>query len=380
MKAFARSIIETVRHPLLILDREFRIVAANGPFYHTFDTTPVDGEGRSLFDLDNHRWDSPPLRAALDGVVGRGGTVEDLEIAREVPRLGLRILAVNARQVQRDDDDVPMLFLGVEDVTERRRAADELQALNVELERRVAERTAELVATNRELAASNRELEAFCYSVSHDLRAPLRAVDGFSQELADTCADRLDEQARHYLRRVRNGVQRMGQLIDDLLKLSRVSRTELTRERVDLSALAAAVAAECRQREPGRSVTFVVQPGLVADCDPRLVRVVLDNLIGNAWKFTAKAPAARIEFGQSATSPPTFYVRDDGAGFDMAYQTKLFGAFQRLHTDRDFPGTGIGLATVQRIVRKHGGEVWAEGAVGRGATFSFTLSTPKAPS
>ncbi|MBP3956722.1 PAS domain-containing sensor histidine kinase [Gemmata sp. G18] len=239
--------------------------------------------------------------------------------------------------------------------------------LNEELERRVTERTVQL-------EAANRELEAFCFSVSHDLRAPLRALDGFSQELLQGYSDRLDETGQHYLRRVRAGTQRMGQLIDDLLKLSRVTRSEMRHERVDLTAMAGDVVAELREREPGRSISFTARPGLSAVGDPPLIRVVLDNLLGNAWKFTAKNPTATIAFDcVEVQGRPALVVRDDGAGFDMAFVGKLFGAFQRLHSDRDFSGTGVGLATVQRAVRRHGGEIWAEGAIGHGAAFFFTL-------
>jgi signal transduction histidine kinase len=231
----------------------------------------------------------------------------------------------------------------------------------------VAERTASL-------EEANRELEAFSYSVSHDLRAPLRAIDGFSQELLAGYAGRLDDQGRHYLERIRAASQRMAQLIDDLLQLSRLSRGEMRHQPIDLSGVAQEVADELRRREPGRDVTFVIEPGVGGFGDPRLLRLVLENLLGNAWKFTARHPRATISFGRAEVQGgPAYVVRDDGAGFDMAFADKLFGAFQRLHSDRDFPGTGIGLAIVQRIISRHGGRVRGEGAVERGASFSFTL-------
>ena len=236
-------------------------------------------------------------------------------------------------------------------------------ALNLELEQR-----------HTELAAVNKELESFSYSVSHDLRAPLRGIDGFSQALLEDYADKLDEQGQNYLRRVRAAAQRMGELIDDLLTLSRVTRGELIQEVVDLSALAQSVANELRQAEPKRQVEFVIAEGLVVEGDRRLLRVMLENLLGNAWKFTSRHSSARIELGVTQSEGDlAFFVRDDGCGFDMAYAGKLFGAFQRLHSASEFPGTGIGLATVQRIVHRHGGKVWAEGRVGEGATFYFTL-------
>ncbi len=232
--------------------------------------------------------------------------------------------------------------------------------------------------TNRELEVTNRELETFSYSVSHDLRAPLRGIDGFSQILLEDYADELDEDGKEYLGRVRAASQRMGHLIDGLLGLSRVTRGAMSRERVNLSSLAKEVSEGLREANPEREVEFSAQKGLEAQGDPRLVRAVLENLISNAWKFTEKEPGARVEFGVDEELShrgrvPVYYVRDNGAGFDMAYVDKLFGAFQRLHGTNEFEGTGIGLATVQRIIHRHGGRIWAEGEVDRGATFYFTL-------
>jgi light-regulated signal transduction histidine kinase (bacteriophytochrome) len=202
----------------------------------------------------------------------------------------------------------------------------------------------------------------------------LRAIDGFSKSVLSNYGPQLDERGRHYLERVRVGTQRMAQLIDDLLGLARVSRRQLVRQRVNLSEIAGQVATELARRQPSRRVRLDVQPGLSAEVDPHLLTIVLENLMGNAWKFTGKKPDAHVEVGQRPDGPePAFYVRDNGAGFDMEYADKLFGAFQRLHTDEDFEGTGIGLATVQRIVARHGGRIWAEGGVDKGATFYFTL-------
>ena len=224
--------------------------------------------------------------------------------------------------------------------------------------------------------AANRELEAFSYSVSHDLRAPLRSIDGFSHALLEDYQNLLDDSGRDYLRRVRGATQRMAQLIDDLLKLSRLTRGELNFGEVDLSGLAREVAAELQKSQPGRRVTFNIAKGLTARCDPNMLKVVLENLLGNAWKFTGKKERATIEFGAvQAGGTVAYYVRDDGAGFDMAYSDKLFATFQRLHLEKEFAGTGIGLSLVHRIIRRHGGNVWAEGAVGRGATFYFTLGS-----
>ena len=247
-----------------------------------------------------------------------------------------------------------------------------LEEVNRNLERRVTERTAEL-------EAANRHLEAFAYSVSHDLRAPLRAISGFSDALAEDCAAALGEAGRDHLARVQAGVRRMGELIDAMLALSRVMKVELHRTPLDVSALAEQVAREVRETEPERAAEFVIHLGLRAAADPALVRALLANLIGNAWKFTSRRARARIELGQRGEEggQPVFFVRDNGAGFDMAHAQKLFGVFQRLHRQDDFPGTGVGLATVQRIVTRHGGRIWAEARPDEGATFCFTL--PAAP-
>lgn len=234
-----------------------------------------------------------------------------------------------------------------------------------------------LLETQRQASAAqtaNKELEAFSYSVSHDLRAPLRAIDGFSQALVEDCADTLPVQGQDHLRRIRAAAQRMAELIDDLLRLSRVSRAEFRRERVDLSAMFISVIGELRRSDPDRIVDVRVASSITAFADPRLIRITLENLVGNAWKFTAKTAAPVIELGvRSEGGERVYFVRDNGAGFDMKYVDRLFGAFQRLHTDKEFPGTGIGLATVQRIIHRHGGRIWVDAAVGEGACFQFTL-------
>ncbi|MGE5809032.1 MAG: sensor histidine kinase [Nitrospirota bacterium] len=286
-----------------------------------------------------------------------------------------------------------------EEIRERRRAEESLRRLNEELEQRVAARTSEL-------EAANRELEAFSYSVSHDLKAPLRSIDGFAQAIEEEQSGRMDDSGRNYLRRVRMAAGKMSQLIDALLNLSRQSRGEMRPSSVDLSSLAKGIAEEFAKSQPGRMSAFIIPDGITAEGDPVMLRAVLENLLGNAWKFTGRCESPRIEFGamemrnadfgmrnekikkdgqqsvQSGVSHSAFripnselvyYVRDNGAGFDMAYADRLFKAFQRLHSAEEFSGIGIGLATVQRIVHRHGGKIWAEGEPGKGATFYFTL-------
>ena len=248
-------------------------------------------------------------------------------------------------------------------VIERKRAEEEIRKLNRSLKMQAAD-----------LAASNKELEAFSYSVSHDLRAPLRSIDGFGRALLEDYADKLDDSGKDYLRRVRSATQRMGQLIDDLLNLSLTLRREMRREETDLSKLARTIAAELQKTKPDRQVEFVIRDEVLAHCDARLLRELLENLLGNAWKFTGKNPYARIEFGMVPQGDQkVYFVRDNGTGFDMNYVDKLFVPFQRLHSDSEFSGSGIGLALVNRIINRHGGRIWAEGEVDKGATFYFTL-------
>lgn len=252
---------------------------------------------------------------------------------------------------------------------ELQRRMDELEQLNAELEQRVAERTAQL-------AAANKELEAFCYSVSHDLRAPLRSIDGFSLAVLEDYGHLLDEEGKEYLQRVRLASQRMAELIDGLLNLSRLTRGEIVKQEVDLSLIAEEVAEALTQAHPARQVSVVIEPKLMVYGDPGMLKILLENLLSNAFKFTANCPDALVEMGKTIdreSGRTIFFIRDNGAGFDMVYADKLFGAFQRLHSIHEFPGNGIGLATVQRIIYRHGGQIWAYGQVDKGATFFFSL-------
>jgi PAS domain S-box-containing protein len=286
-------------------------------------------------------------------------------------RDGSQVVVFSSWTVHRDPHGRPTGHLEVNTDITARRAAEEERA---RLERQVVQRAAEL-------EAANRELEAFSHSVSHDLRAPLRSIDGFSQALLEDHGDQLDAQAREYLDLIRDSAQELGELMDALLLLSRIGRAPLQPSDVDLTRLAREVATDLDRLDPRRHVEWAIADGLRTFGDRRLLRVLLENLLGNAWKFTGQREQACVVVGVTSRPPdggPAFFVRDNGAGFDPTYADKLFGAFQRLHSEAEFPGTGIGLATVQRIVQRHGGRIWAEGRKGHGATFTFTLPTVRA--
>jgi signal transduction histidine kinase len=309
-------------------------------------------------------------------------------ISRPILALVDTATAVSARQdysvraPKFGEDELGMLADAFNEMLVRiEKQQKELQEHTVRLEQRVAERTEELEHRNdalrrnaAELLAANTELDAFAYSVSHDLRAPLRSIDGFSQVVLEDYAPLLGDAGRDALQRVRVASQRMATLIDDLLKLARVTRAEMRTERVDLSGIAREIALDIQRATPDREVEFAITPDLEAQGDSRLLRVVLDNLLRNGWKYSAKRPKPRVEFSAvDQNGDRVFVIRDNGAGFDMRYADKLFGVFQRLHSATEFEGTGVGLATVRRIVNRHGGRIWAEAVVDQGATFYFTL-------
>jgi PAS domain S-box-containing protein len=360
-----RALVQHATDIIAVIDAQNVIQYVSPSVKSVLDFQPSDFVGKSGF-LPLHDDDMPDAQAYFGTLIGAPGASNQIELRARHRDGSWRVLDIVGTNLL-GDPSVRGVVINARDITERVRADEAIRRLNAELEQRVMERTAELVATNQ-------ELEAFSYSVSHDLRAPLRAIDGLSQIMLEDFAPELSAPLGEYLGRVRAASQRMSQLIDALLDLARVTRGVLRREPVDLSALAEVIVAELRQREPERVVDVAIAPGLIVSGDSRLLRVVLENLLGNAWKFTGKHSRACIEVGiDTRGSTPTYFVRDDGAGFDAAYAAKLFGAFQRLHSTAEFEGTGIGLATVQRIIHRHGGRIWATGAVEQGATFFFTL-------
>jgi PAS domain S-box-containing protein len=349
-------IVEGAPHAMILVNQNGTIKLVNAQTERLFGYSREELLGQSIDILvpTQFRGAHPGHRAAFfaDPTTRAIGVGRDLygqhKDGSEIPlEIGLNPI---------ETKDGLMVLSSIMDISERKRAEEEIRR------------------HGRLLEAANKELEAFAYSVSHDLRTPLRSIDGFSQALLEDCAGLLNEQGRDHLNRIRAASQRMGQLIDDLLGLSRAARDKLRHEPVDLSALALGSADEMRTIWPGCQVELVVAPGLRAQGDSRLLRIVFDNLLGNAWKFTSKQERATIEIGAMAHDLTTaYFVRDNGVGFDMAYADKLFAPFQRLHAITEYPGTGIGLATVQRIIHRHGGHVWAEGKVDEGATFYFTL-------
>jgi len=361
-----RSIVDNIGIGISLISPKMEILSLNSQMRQWFPHIDV-GKKPICYQAFN----TPPTDEVCS-YCPTGKTLQDGKVhisVTETPVAGqIRNYRLISSPIRDKDGSIVAAIEMVEDITERRRAEEEIIRLNQELQHNIAQ-----------LENTNKELESFSYSVSHDLRSPLRSIDGFSRVLLDDYSGKLDEEGRKYLHRVRNASQRMGQLIDDLLNLSRVSRREMRHELVDLSALVNTIAADLRSVQPDRQIAWSIQPGIFASGDAGLLRILFENLLGNAVKFTEKTEDASIEFGRADHGGEEAYsVRDNGAGFDMTYSDKLFGAFQRLHSQDEFPGTGIGLAIVQRIVNRHGGRIWAEGTVDKGAAFFFTLPAREA--
>lgn len=357
------AIFEGADVGIMVVGRDYRIKSYNSKMKTIFfqDKNEPEITGENCFHLLCQE-NGPPEHCVCSNVLASNS------VSRIMGRkLRGHLFDVAATPLHGKDGQTKDIVVVYNDITVLQQSREALDRINAQLELRVTERTAQLQATNR-------ELDAFAYSVSHDLRAPLRAVEGFSQALLDDYADKLDDTGRDYLQRIQAGSIRMAKLIDALLKLSRITRSELTTTHVNLGQLAAEIAGELQAAEPDRDVEFRINKELTVVADEVMMKSVMENLLHNAWKFTGKTARALIEFGViSGGERPLYFVRDNGAGFSMEYESKLFGAFQRLHRHDEFEGTGIGLATVQRIITLHGGRIWAEGEEGKGATFYFTL-------
>lgn len=363
-KAFVDSILDNLPSMVFVKDaRDLRFIRFNKAGQELLGFTQDELLGKNDYDFfptEEADFFTSKDRAVLDS----GALLDIPEEPIQTKARGNRILHTKKIPLC-DASGTPLYLLGIsEDITERKLVDEQVRLLNQTLLHHTAA-----------LESANRELEAFSYSVSHDLRAPLRSLDGFSRALMEDYGRVLDATAIDYLGRIRGAAQRMGQLIDDILQLSRLTRHTMNAQKVDLSTMAQSVIADLRRLAPERKVDVTIEPDLIATGDARLLAIALQNLLGNAWKYTSRKPSAHIHFGVMHDGfTPTYFVRDDGAGFEMEFAGRLFGAFQRLHSLEEFEGTGIGLATVQRIVHRHGGRVWAEAAVDRGATFYFTLS------
>jgi PAS domain S-box-containing protein len=361
-------LVETAQEGIWTIDTEWRTTYVNRYMAGLLGYSPEELRGRHLFDfLDEEDQSSASEDHGQDSTGPRTTVHRDRRFRRKDGTLLWTSLVATPLYDERGGMTGSLAMLT--DISQRREAEEQVRQLNAQLEHRITERTAQL-------EFSNRELESFSYSVAHDLRAPVRSIASFSDALVEDCAAQLDDTGKDYLRRITGAAKRMAALIDGLLALSRVNSTELQDRECDMSALAHVVLEQLREQQPERTVHVRIQDGLRAQGDPQLLRAVLENLLGNAWKFTRERPVADIELSATRDEAGryTYMVRDNGAGFDMAYRDKLFGVFQRLHTQREFEGTGIGLATAQRILRRHGGRIWGEGEPGRGASFFFTLN------
>jgi PAS domain S-box-containing protein len=350
------SIFNTVREPLIVLDQDLRVVKASRPFYDVFKVNPEETVGQLIYNLGNKQWDIPKLRELLETILPQKSAFDNYEVEHDFTGVGRRIMLLNARQIQRVWGKERIILLAIEDITERK-------AIEAGLEK-----------TRGELETANKELEAFTYSVSHDLRAPLRGVLGFSRILVDEHAAQLPAEVQRYLNLVLSNTLQMGRLVDDLLTFSRFSRQAMAKSLVDPAVLVQEAFEMLCSGPPKRPVHMTVGELPACQGDRGLLKQVFVNLLSNALKFTRDRDPAVIEVGSGSMDGQIMYfVRDNGAGFNMRYVGKLFGVFQRLHSAEAYEGTGVGLAIVQRIVHRHGGRIWAEGEVDKGATFFFTL-------
>ncbi len=352
-REYAENIVETVREPLLVLDSSLRVLSANKSFYDIFKVFPEVTEGQYIYDLGSRQWDIPDLRKLLENILSKERAFNDFEVDHDFEGIGEKIMLLNARKMIQDRG---LILLAIEDITERRQV--EMRAEQI----------------HDELAAAHKELETFTYSASHDLRAPLRFIKSFSDILLAEHSKGLDEKGTKMLVTISNSAKKMDDLIMALLALSQAGRQPLRKVEFNIKELARSVFDELRAAMPERQVQFTVTDLPLAVADKTLIRQVLSNLIGNALKFTSPKNATEIEVGgRTEGNENIYYVKDNGAGFDMNYADRLFKPFQRIHTEKEFSGSGIGLSIVHRIIARHGGRVWAEGEPGKGATFYFTL-------
>jgi PAS domain S-box-containing protein len=402
-EVLAEAIVETVREPLLVLNGDLRVRSANRSFYHTFQVSPEDTEDRPLYELGDHQWDIPRLRELLEHILPKDDQLHDFEVEHDFLNIGHRTMLLNARRLVKRNGGPELILLAIEDITRRRQLEEELGRHHDQLDELVKERTLDLRRANEQLRHDNAvrkqmeeslvaqaarerelnealsqqvaELDAFTYSVSHDLKEPLRAIEAFSQFALEDCADQLDDQGRGYLIKLANASIRMKNLIDDLLRLSRAFRQPGPPRRVDVGALVREIIAEMQLTLDAKGATVEMEKGLpdILGESTRMKQVFV-NLIGNALKFNeSELPHVNIGVRAIDGGVATFFVQDNGIGIDQQYHERIFGIFQRLHPREEYEGTGAGLSVVKRVVETLGGKVWVESELGAGATFLFTL-------
>ena len=362
-REYAESIVETVREPLVVLDTDLRVMSVNHSFYQTFKVKPEDTKGKLIYDLGNRQWNISKLRVLLEEIIPRDNQFQNFEVEHEFPTIGRKIMLLNARQIYSKGIGAHMILLAIEDITERKKAEDKIKTLNEDLKHRAIE-----------LEAAYKELETFSYSVSHDLRTPLVVIGGFSRVLLEKYSNHLDANGQRFLSIIHSNADKMLQLIDDLLTFSRSEHQQMKPSDIDMGELAKAAFEELKSIIPEQTLRLDIKTLPPAHGDQSMIRQVFVNLLSNAIKFTRPKGAGVIQIGCMVEENQNIYcVKDNGVGFDMRYAGELFGVFQRHHTVDEFEGTGVGLAIVQRIIHRHGGKVWAEGEVNKGASFYFTL-------
>jgi PAS domain S-box-containing protein len=362
-REYAESIVETVREPLVVLDTNLRVMSVNHSFYQTFKVKPKDTKGKLIYDLGNRQWNISKLRVLLEEIIPRDNQFQNFEVEHEFPTIGRKIMLLNARQIYSKGIGAHMILLAIEDITERKKAEDKIKTLNQDLKHRAIE-----------LEAAYKELETFSYSVSHDLRTPLVVIGGFSRVLLEKYSNHLDAKGQRFLSIIHSKADKMLQLIDDLLTFSRSEHQKMKPSDIDMGELAKAAFEELKSILPEQTLRLDIKTLPPAHGDQSMIRQVFVNLLSNAIKFTRPKGTGVIQIGCMVKENQNIYcVKDNGVGFDMRYAGELFGVFQRHHAVNEFEGTGVGLAIVQRIIHRHGGQVWAEGEVNKGAAFYFTL-------
>jgi two-component system cell cycle sensor histidine kinase PleC len=356
---YSESVLNTVREPLIVLDQDLKVVSGSRAFYEVFQVNPGETVGQLIYDLGNRQWDIPKLRELLETILPQKASFDNYEVEHDFSTIGKRIMLLNARQIQRGMGKERIILLAIEDITQRKAVEKGLEKAHAELE------------------FANKGLEAFSYTLSHDLRNPLTAVGGYAWILNQEYGDIIGTKGKEIVEGIISNSDKMTQLINDMLDLARINRTEMKWTPVNLSEMVTNLKKENQQREPDRQVEFAIAENLLVKGDENLLKIAIENLFNNAWKFTSKRTVAKIEISAVQKENETVYfIKDNGAGFDSTHAQKMFMPFQRFHASSDFQGTGVGLSIVQSVIQRHNGRIWAESVVDQGTTFFFTIPTP----